>query len=56
MRKKQKSIKNKKIKMNKGSDYIKTLIRYTERNIKNDDSELDVLFKNQLNRLKNQLK
>lgn len=51
-----KKIKTKKVStMSREQKFLITLIKYTERNIKNDDSELDLVFKQQTDKLKKEL-
>ena len=45
----------KKVKLSKEALYVMKLIQYTERNIKNDGTGVDELFKGQAKRLKKQL-
>jgi len=42
--------------MNPQIEFLNTLIKYTVRNIKNDDSTLDQFFKNQAETLRNKIK
>lgn len=53
---KKKTKKQKAPKFNPQIEHLETLIKYTERNIKNDDTELDKFFKYQANRLKEMVK
>ena len=53
--KKRKSKMKKKVKLSKEALYVMKLIQYTERNIKNDGTGVDELFKGQAKRLKKQL-
>jgi hypothetical protein len=55
---KKKSIKTKKKKVpvvSKERQFLMTLIKFTERYIKNDGTELDLVFKQQADKLKKQL-
>jgi hypothetical protein len=56
MAKKKNKKNNKKVPvMTNEQRFLTTLIKYTERNIRNDDSDLDAMFKQQASKLKKQL-